>query len=65
MEIVFAASMDQVIAAAIRLDDVQVGGLLEGIEPAATIPAPDSLAATPTPSAAVPPNDDGAVAGAS
>jgi predicted S18 family serine protease len=45
MEIIFAASMDQVIAAAICLDDVQVGGLLEGIEPAAAIPVPDAVAA--------------------
>ena len=48
MEIVFAASMDQVIAAAIRLDEGLVGGLLEGIEPAALAPLPDSLAAAET-----------------
>ena len=35
LEIIFASNMDQVIAAAIRLDETQVGGLLEGIEPAA------------------------------
>jgi ATP-dependent Lon protease len=45
MEIIFAASMDQVIAAAICLDDVQVGGLLEGIEPAVSIPVSDAVAA--------------------
>ena len=45
MEIIFAASMDQVIAAAICLDDVQVGGLLEGIEPAAPVSLPDAVAA--------------------
>ena len=47
MQIVFAASMDQVIAAAICLDDTQVGGLLEGIEPAAPAPVPEPLAAFP------------------
>jgi ATP-dependent Lon protease len=46
MEIVFAVSMDQVIAAAIRLDDTQVGGLLEGIEPATPAPAPEPMAAS-------------------
>jgi ATP-dependent Lon protease len=45
MEIIFAASMDQVIAAAIRLDDGLVGGLLEGISPAATAPGPSPMAA--------------------
>jgi ATP-dependent Lon protease len=45
MEIIFAASMDQVIAAAICLDDMQVGGLLEGIQPAAAAPSPSPLAA--------------------
>jgi ATP-dependent Lon protease len=49
LEIVFASSMDQVIAAAIRLDDVQVGGLLEGIEPAVLAPVSDPLAAAIVP----------------
>jgi ATP-dependent Lon protease len=52
LEIVFAASMDQVIAAAICLDESQVGGLLEGIEPAAPAPIPEPLAAIPGESAA-------------
>jgi ATP-dependent Lon protease len=63
MEIVFAASMDQVIAAAIRLDDMQVGGLLEGIEPATPAPAPEPMAAA-EPTAATS-NDDRPAAGAS
>jgi hypothetical protein len=45
MEIVFAATMDQVIAAAICLDETQVDVLLEGIEPAAPAPIPDFVAA--------------------
>jgi ATP-dependent Lon protease len=45
MEIVFASTMDQVIAAAIRLDDTLVGGLLEGIEPAAKAPSPEPMPA--------------------
>jgi predicted S18 family serine protease len=45
MEIVFAASMDQVIAAAICLDERQVGGLLEGVEPPRPAPVPTPLAA--------------------
>jgi ATP-dependent Lon protease len=58
MEIVFAASMDQVIAAAIRLDDTLVGGLLEGIEPAAAAPPPDQLSHGSTqPAAAESPNE--------
>jgi ATP-dependent Lon protease len=65
MEIVFAASMDQVIAAAIRLDDELVGGLLEGIEPAKAAPAPEGLAAVPAQSAPRERDDDGAVTGAS
>jgi ATP-dependent Lon protease len=65
MEIVFAASMDQVIAAAIRLDDELVGGLLEGIEPATAAPAPEGLAAVPAQSAPRERDDDGAVTGAS
>jgi predicted ATP-dependent protease len=65
MEIVFAASMDQVIAAAICLDENQVGGLLEGLEPptAALVPAP--LAAEPTAAAIPRPHEDGMPAGAS
>jgi ATP-dependent Lon protease len=47
LEIIFASNMDQVIAAAIRLNENQVGGLLEGIEPAAAAVAPESLAAVP------------------
>jgi ATP-dependent Lon protease len=47
MEIVFASSMDQVIAAAICLDEHQVGGLLEGIEPASSAPMPEPMAAEP------------------
>ncbi|MFN8592461.1 MAG: endopeptidase La [Thermomicrobiales bacterium] len=47
MEIIFAASMDQVIAAAIRLDEGLVGGLLEGIEPAQPAIAPEAIAADP------------------
>ncbi len=46
MEIVFASNMDQVIAAAIRLDDTLVGGLLEGIAPASIAPEPDPIAAS-------------------
>mgnify|MGYP002336092352 FL=1 len=49
MEIVFAASMDQVIAAAIRLNEHQVGGLLEGLEPPRPAPVPEPLAAEPAP----------------
>jgi ATP-dependent Lon protease len=49
MEVIFASSMDQVIAAAIRLDDVQVGGLLEGVQPAVLAPVPDPLAAAIVP----------------
>jgi predicted ATP-dependent protease len=48
-EIIFASSMDQVIAAAIRLDENQVGGLLEGIEPAISLSTPSPLAASPVP----------------
>jgi ATP-dependent Lon protease len=48
LEIIFASNMDQVVAAAIRLDDTQVGGLLEGIEPAAAAAVPESLAAVPS-----------------
>jgi ATP-dependent Lon protease len=49
MEIIFATSMDQVIAAAIRLDQNLVGGLLEGIDPATSAPAPSPLAASAIP----------------
>ncbi|MCC7022351.1 MAG: endopeptidase La [Thermomicrobiales bacterium] len=56
MEIVFATTMDQVIAAAIRLDDTLVGGLLEGIEPAAKAPAPEPMAAAPADAALAPPD---------
>ena len=59
MEIIFAASMDQVIAAAICLDETQVGGILEGIEPALSAPVPDSVAAATTNSAAVGQADEG------
>jgi ATP-dependent Lon protease len=45
MEIIFVSSMDQVIAAAICLDDAQVGGLLEGMAPGAPAPPPEPLAA--------------------
>jgi ATP-dependent Lon protease len=64
MEIVFASTMDQVIAAAIRLDDTLVGGLLEGIEPAAKAPSPEPMAAGAI-DAALTPRDDGDAAGAS
>lgn len=49
MEIIFASSMDQVIAAAIRFEDELVGGLLEGIEPAVTAPTPEPMVASPDP----------------
>ncbi|MGH2616262.1 MAG: endopeptidase La [Thermomicrobiales bacterium] len=65
MEIVFAASMDQVIAAAICLDETQVGGLLEGIEPPTAAPIPEPLAAEPAASAVTGPHDDGVPAGTS
>jgi ATP-dependent Lon protease len=64
MEIIFAASMDQVIAAAICLDDVQVGGLLEGIEPAASIPVSDAVAAVTADAVTVNLSDEGTVNGA-
>jgi hypothetical protein len=64
MEIIFAASMDQVIAAAICLDDVQVGGLLEGIEPAVSIPVPDAVAAVTADAVTINLNDEGTVSGA-
>ncbi len=47
MEIVFASSMDQVIAAAIRLDDDLVGGLLEGMPPVVSAPVPEAMVAAP------------------
>ena len=59
MEIIFAASMDQVIAAAICLDDVQVDGLLDGIEPAVSIPVPDAVAAVTAAAVKVNLTDDG------
>jgi ATP-dependent Lon protease len=65
MEIIFAASMDQVIAAAICLDDVQVGGLLEGIEPAASVPIPDAVAAVTADAVSGNLPDEGAPSGAS
>jgi len=64
MEIIFAASMDQVIAAAICLDDVQVGGLLEGIEPATSVPVPDAVAAVTADAVRGNLNEEGAVSGA-
>jgi ATP-dependent Lon protease len=64
MEFIFAASMDQVIAAAICLDDVQVGGLLEGIEPAASVSLPDAVAAVTADAVSRDLNDDGATSGA-
>jgi ATP-dependent Lon protease len=45
MEFIFAATMDQVIAAAIRLDDTLVDGLLGQIEPLAGPTQPDAVAA--------------------
>jgi hypothetical protein len=65
MEIIFAASMDQVIAAAICLDDVQVGGLLEGIEPAAPVPIPDAVAAVTADAVGHTLTDEGPASGAS
>jgi ATP-dependent Lon protease len=60
MEIIFAASMDQVIAAAIRLDAGQVGELLEGIEPAALVPTADPLPAVADPALVAEKDDTGA-----
>jgi ATP-dependent Lon protease len=65
MEIIFAANMDQVIAAAICLDDVQVGGLLEGIEPAASIPVPDAVAAVTADPVSLNLTNEGPASGAS
>jgi ATP-dependent Lon protease len=64
MEIVFAASMDQVIAAAICLDEHQVGGLLEGIEPASPAPVPEPMAAVPA-QRAIANHHEGSLPGAS
>ena len=64
MEIIFAASIDQVIAAAICLDDVQVAAYLEGIEPAASIPVPDAVATVTADAVTVNLNDQGTVSGA-
>ena len=58
MEIVFASTMDQVIAAAICLNEHQVGGLLEGIEPASSAPMPEPMAAEPAQGVS-PAHDDG------
>ncbi len=63
MEIIFAASMDQVIAAAICLDDVQVDGLLEGIEPAASVSIPDAVAAVTADAVSRDLNDEGPTSG--
>jgi ATP-dependent Lon protease len=63
VEIVFAASMDQVIAAAIRLDDTQVGGLLEGLEPAIPAPSPEHVAAQSPQAASPGSEEEGAPAG--
>jgi ATP-dependent Lon protease len=49
MEIIFAATMDQVIAAAICLKDSQVGVLLEGIEAATIAPSLEPLVAAGQP----------------
>ena len=45
MEFIFASTMDQVIAAALRLDDTLVDGLLGQIEPLAGTALPDAVAA--------------------
>ena len=45
MEFIFASTMDQVIAAAIRLDDTLADGLLGQIEPMASSNLPDAVAA--------------------
>ena len=45
MEFIFASTMDQVIAAAIRLEDTLVDGLLGQIEPLAGSTLPDAVAA--------------------
>lgn len=58
LDVIFAANMDQVIAAAICLDPAQAGGLLEGIDPATTAPALDDVAAGPAPASGI--SDDGA-----
>jgi ATP-dependent Lon protease len=46
MEFIFASTMDQVIAAAIRLDDTLVDGLLSQIEPMPSTTLPDAVAAS-------------------
>ncbi|MCA9881168.1 MAG: hypothetical protein KC442_25390, partial [Thermomicrobiales bacterium] len=45
MEFIFAATMDQVISAALRLDDTVVGGLVDQINPLAGPAQPDAVAA--------------------
>ncbi|MFN8665285.1 MAG: endopeptidase La, partial [Thermomicrobiales bacterium] len=45
MEFIFASTMDQVIAAALRLDDTLVDGILGQIEPLAGTALPDAVAA--------------------
>jgi ATP-dependent Lon protease len=45
MEFIFASTMDQVISAAIRLDDTLVDGILGQIEPIAGSVLPDAVAA--------------------
>ncbi len=45
MEFIFASTMDQVIAAALRLDDTLVDGLMGQIEPLAGPALPDAVAA--------------------
>jgi hypothetical protein len=45
MEFIFASTMDQVIAAALRLNDTLVDGLLGQIEPLAGTALPDAVAA--------------------
>lgn len=45
MEFIFASTMDQVVAAAIRLDDTLVDGLLGQIEPLVGSTLPDAVAA--------------------
>ncbi|MCC6313144.1 MAG: hypothetical protein IT337_03965, partial [Thermomicrobiales bacterium] len=59
VEFIWAASMDQVIAAAIMLDDGQVGSLMEGAVPADTT-TPDAGAAEIVPE--TPPFGDGVAA---
>lgn len=46
MEFIFASTMDQVISAALRLDDTVVDGLLGQIDPLAGAALPDAVAAS-------------------